>query len=111
MNQLEQLQHSLDPILRQKAQQYLDSNKVISIKLFPDEIEGMMQEKDTLFMPYYRLDDDAFGCQCQQGEGMCIHKAALLVAAQVMIEVEHPDYHMATKILAARKLENALYQK
>ena len=111
MNQLEQLQNSLDPMLRQKAQQYLNSGKVISIKHFPDEIEGMMQERDALLMPYYVFDEAAFGCQCQQGEGMCVHKAALLLAAQVMMEAEHPDYHMAAKILTARKLENALCRK
>ena len=65
MNQLEQLQSSLEPILRQKAQQYLDSGKVISIKRFPDEIEGMMQEKDALLMPYYRWDEGELVCQCQ----------------------------------------------
>ena len=111
MERMKQLLSGLDPALLQKAQQYLDSGKVISIKHFSDEIEGMMQEKDALFMPYYRLDDDAFGCQCELGEGMCIHKAALLLAAQVMMEADHFDYHMAAKILAARKLENALCQK
>ncbi len=111
MERMKQLLQGLDPALLQKTQQYLNSDKVISIKLFSDEIEGMMQERDALFMPYYRLDDDAFGCQCQQGEGMCIHKAALLLAAQVMMEADHPDYHMAAKILAARKLENALCRK
>ncbi|MBQ8619570.1 MAG: hypothetical protein IJ418_18975 [Clostridia bacterium] len=111
MERMKQLLQGLDPTLMQKAQQYLNSGKVISIKHFSDEIEGMMQEKDAFFMPYYRLDDDAFGCQCQQGEGMCIRKAALLLAAQVMVEADHPDYHMAVRILTARKLENALRQK
>ena len=111
MERIKQLLQGLDPSLMQKTQRYLDSNKVISIKHFSDEIEGMIQEKDALFMPYYRLDDDAFGCQCEQGEGMCIHKAALLLAAQVMMEADHSDYHMAAKILTARKLENALCQK
>lgn len=111
MNQLEQLQGSLEPILWQKAQQYLDSGKVISIKRFPDEIEGMMQEQDTLLMPYYLFDEASFGCQCKQGDAMCIHKAAILLATQVMQEANCPDYHMAAKILAARKLENALCRK
>ncbi len=108
MERIKQLLQGLDPSLLQKAQRYLDSNKVISIKHFSDEIEGMMQEKDALFMPYYRLDDDTFGCQCQQGEGMCVHKAALLLAAQVMMEADHPDYHMAAKTLTAKKLEQAI---
>lgn len=111
MEQIKQLLQRLDPSLLQKAQRYLDSNKVISIKHFSDEIEGMMQERDALFMPYYKLDDDAFGCQCQQSEGMCVHKAALLLAAQVMMEADHPDYHMAAKILTARTLENTLCRK
>lgn len=111
MELIKQLLQVLDPSLMQKAQQYLNSGKVISIKHFSDEIEGMMQDKDALFMPYYRLDDDTFGCQCEQGEGMCIHKAVLLLATQVMMEADHPDYHMAVKILAARKLESALCQK
>ena len=111
MERMKQLLSGLDPALLQKAQQYLDSGKVISIKHFPDEIEGMMQEKDALFMPYYRLDDDTFCCQCQQGEGMCIHKVALLLAAQVMMKVDCPDYHMAAKIFSARKLEQAIRLK
>lgn len=108
MNQLEQLQSSLDPILRQKAQQYLDSGKVISIKCFSDEIEGMMQEKDALLMPYYRWDEGKLVCQCQQGDEMCIHKAVLLLAVQIMQEANYPDYHMAAKILAAKKLEQVI---
>lgn len=111
MNQLEQLQSSLDPILRKTAQQYLDSGKVISIKRFPDEIEGMMQERDTLLMPYYLFDEAAFGCQCKQGDTMCIHKAAILLATQVMQEADCPDYHMAAKILAARKMAQTIRLK
>ena len=111
MNQLEQLQSSLDPILRQKAQQYLDSGKVISIKRFPDEIEGMMQERDTLLMPYYTFEEETFVCQCRQGDAMCIHKAAILLATQVMQEADCPDYHMAAKILAARKMAQTIRLK
>ena len=111
MNQLEQLQSSLEPILRQKAQQYLDSGKVISIKRFPDEIEGMMQEKDALLMPYYRWDEGELVCQCQQGDEMCIHKAVLLLSVQIMQEANYPDYHMAAKILAAKKLEQVINLK
>lgn len=111
MNQLEQLQSSIDPILRQKAQQYLDSGKVISIKCFSDEIEGMMQEKDALLMPYYRWDEGELVCQCQQGDGMCIHKAVLLLAVQIMQEANYPDYHVAAKILAAKKLEQVINLK
>ena len=55
MERMKQLLSGLDPALLHKAQQYLDSGKVISIKRFPDEIEGMMQERDTLLMPYYLL--------------------------------------------------------
>ena len=111
MERIKQLLQGLDPLLLQKAQRYLDSKKVISIKHFSDEIEGMMQEREALFMPYYRLDDATFGCQCQQGEGMCIHKAAILLATQVMQEADCPDYHMAAKILAARKLAQTIRLK
>ena len=111
MNQLEQLRSSIDPILRQKAQQYLDSGKVISIKRFPDEIEGMMQERDTLLMPYYLFDEASFDCQCKQGDAMCIHQAVILLATQVMQEADCPDYHMAAKILAARKLAQTIRLK
>lgn len=55
--------------------------------------------------------NDAFCCQCQHGDGMCVHKAALLLATQVMTEADHPNCHMAAKTLMARKLENALYRK
>ena len=84
---------------------------MISIKHFSDEIEGMMQEKDALLMPYYSLDEGTLACQCQQGDGMCIHKVALLLAAQVMQEANHPDYHMAAKTLMVKKLEQAINLK
>jgi len=111
MNRLEQLLQGRDPALLQKAKQYLNSGKVISIKCFSDEIEGMMQEKDALLMPYYRWDEGELVCQCQQGDEMCIHKAVLLLAVQIMQEANYPDYHMAAKILAAKKLEQVINLK
>lgn len=59
----------------------------------------------------YLLDEGTHACQYQQGDGMCFHKVALLLAAQVMQEANHPDYHMVAKILAARKLGQAIHLK
>ena len=42
---------------------------------------------------------------------MCIHKAVLLLAVQIMQEANYPDYHMAAKILAAKKLEQVINLK
>lgn len=111
MTRMEQLLKKADPSMLSKAQQYLDSGKVISIKHFSDEVEGMMQEKENLLMPYFLLDEETLVCQCAEGDGMCVHKIALLLAAQIMQTADHPDYHMAAKILTAKKMEQAINPK
>ena len=108
----------IDDMKIARAKKYLESNKVISAKLMnedfddPDEFEAFIGERGTVFMPVIEVDK-TFNvlnthCQCNDESDMCVHKAALLLAAQLMIEVNCPDYHMAVKLQIANFLSNIL---
>lgn len=100
------------------AEKYLTSNKVKSIKfmkdeLDPNEFEAFICERNLVFTPGIEVDENFnvldIHCQCESDAGICIHEAALLLAAQQMINSNCSDYHMASKIQTAKTLSGVLF--
>lgn len=110
---------SVDDSAKRRAEQYLNSKKVHSVKHFYDgldsEFEAFIEENPKMvLMPYFVIGDGGkvtdIHCQCGNPRGLCIHEIALLIAAQFMLEADYPDYHMAQKILTAKKLGSLLFK-
>ena len=102
-----------------KVQKYLDGKKVQSIKMFNEGdrliVEAFIAErKEEVCLPYLEIDKNALimdlYCQCCDDEELCVHKLALLSAAQVMFETGDYDYHMALKRKTAQVLEKILFK-
>ena len=108
----------IDEDTKAKAQKYLDGKKVQSVKIFDEGdrliVEAFIAErKEEVCLPYLEIDKNMFimdlHCQCCDDEESCVHKLALLSAAQVMLETGDYDYHMALKRKTAQVLEKALF--
>jgi len=107
----------IDESTKVKVQKYLDSKKVHSVKIFNEGdrliVEAfIVEQKEIIYLPYLELDEDELitdsHCQCCDDGEPCVHKLALLLAAQVMLETEDYDYHMALKRKTAQLLEGIL---
>lgn len=96
------------------AQRLLESDDVLSVTFLDDAgmktFEAMIAYRGGILMPYLMTgEDDALVCQCEQKDTLCIHKIAVLLAAQVMLESDCSDYHMALKLKAAQSMERILH--
>jgi hypothetical protein len=107
----------LEKTARTEAQNYLGSEMVHGVKQFAEGdrhvIEAFIVERqETLYMPYWEIGENGVifdsHCQCCEDEELCIHKLALLLAAQVMSATDEDDYHMASKRKTAQTLEKIL---
>lgn len=105
---------------RREAQKYLDSKKVLSAKSFSDGVNSVfeafiVERGKTIYMPFVELSNNHkvsdIHCQCCDDEKICVHKLALLLAAQAMMEAAFCDYHMAQKILMAKMLSRIMVAK
>ena len=110
----------LDNTTREKAQRYLDSKKVLSVKMFDDGDEIIVEafiadQKGVLYLPCLVIDENVLiadlHCQCCDDEEICIHKLALLLATQVMLETSSYDYHMARKLLASKVMSSLMFAR
>ena len=102
------------PTQIQKAQKLLDSDDVLSVTFLDDAgmktFEAMIAYRGGILMPYLMTgEDDALVCQCDQKDTLCIHKIAVLLAAQIMLETDCSNYRMAMKIKTAQAMERILY--
>ena len=108
----------LDEITLARAKAYLNTDKIKSVKFMhvqgePNEFEGFICEGDQVLMPGIEVDA-AFNvcdihCQCNDADDLCVHKVALLLAAQIMIDTNCPDYHMALNQQTANTLNTMLF--
>jgi len=97
-----------------KAQKLLDSDDVLNVTFIDDAglktFEAMIAYHGGILMPYFMTGDDhALVCQCEQKDTLCVHKIAVLLAVQVMLEADCSDYHMALKLKAAQSMERILH--
>ena len=108
----------MDDDTKVKAQKCLDSKKVHSVKIFNEGdrfiIEAFIEDlKEIIYLPCLEIDKNALivdsHCQCCDDNESCIHKLALLLAAQVMFETGDYDYHMALKRKTAQALERIFF--
>lgn len=109
----------LDDLTIARTRRYLDSNKVKSVKLMhvedePNEFEVFIYENGQVLMPCIEVDNELqclnLHCQCEEDDdALCVHKIALLLAAQFMITANYPDYHMACKLQTAQALGARLF--
>ena len=111
---IEELLVDASPSQISKAQKLLESDDVLSVTFLDDAglktFEAMIAYRGGILMPYFMTDDDrALVCQCEQKDTMCVHKIAVLLAAQVMLEADCSDYHMALKIKTAQAMERILH--
>ena len=108
----------LDEITLARAKAYLNTDKIKSVKFMhvkgdPNEFEGFICDGEQVLMPGIEVDA-AFNvcdvhCQCKDADDLCVHKVALLLAAQLMIDTNCPDYHMALNRHAANTLNTMLF--
>ena len=84
-----------DEVTLSRAQNYLDSDKVKSVKLMhatdePNEFEAFILEDGQVLMPGIEVNEAVevldIHCQCESEHDFCVHKVALLLAAQAMID-------------------------
>jgi len=110
----------IDEYTKAKVQKHLDSKKVQSVKIFNEGdrfiVEAFIAEqKEAVLLPYLEIDKNVVimdsHCQCCDDEKSCVHKLALLSAAQVMLETGDYDYHMALKRKTAQVLEKILFKR
>ena len=97
-----------------KAQKLLKSDDVMSVTFLDDAglkiFEAMIAYRGGILMPYFMTgDDQALIFQCEQKDTLCVHKIAVLLAVQVMLEADCSDYHMALKLKAAQSMERILH--
>ena len=96
------------------AQRLLESDDVLSVTFLDDAgmktFEAMIAYRGGILMPYLMTgEDDALVCQCDQKDTLCIHKIAVLLAAQIMLETDCSNYRMAMKIKTAQAMERILH--
>lgn len=100
-----------------KARSYLDSKKVHSVKRVPEGegffIEAFIEDrKEIVYLPMMEIDHSGIitdiHCQCCEDEISCIHKLALLAAAEVMTKADCDDYNMAQKVLMVNVFNNLM---
>ena len=112
--QIDDLLATASPSQILKAQKLLDSDDVLNVTFVDDAglktFEAMITYRGGILLPYFITGDDhALVCQCEQKDTMCVHKIAVLLAAQVMLEADCSDYHMALKIKTEQDMERILH--
>lgn len=112
--QIENLLATASPSQILKAQKLLESNDVLSVTFLDDAgmktFEAMIAYRGGILMPYLMTGDDhALVCQCERKDILCVHKIAVLLAAQIMLETDCSDYRMAMKIKTAQTMERILH--
>ena len=110
---IEELLTTASPAQISKAQKLLESDDVLSMTFLDDAglktFEAMIAYRGGILMPYFMTGDDhALVCQCEQKDTLCVHKIAVLLAAQIMLEEDCSDYHMALKQKAAQSMERVM---
>ena len=111
---IEELLATTSPSQISKAQKLLESDDVLSVTFLDDAgtktFEAMIAYCGGILMPYFMTGDDhALVCQCEQKDTLCVHKIAVLLAVQVMLEADCSDYHMALKLKTAQSMERILH--
>ena len=111
---IDNLLATASPTQIQKAQKLLDSDNVQNVTFIDDAglktFEAMIIYRGGILMPYFMTGDDhALACQCDQKDTLCVHKIALLLTAQIMLETDYSDYRMAMKIKTAQAMERILH--
>ena len=110
---IEELLVDASPSQISKAQKLLESDDVLSVTFLDDAgmktFEAMIAYRGDILMPYLMTgEDDALVCQCEQKDTLCVHKIALLLAVQIMLEEDCSDYHMALKQKTAQSMESVM---
>lgn len=109
---------ALDKDMVARAQKYLLGDNIKSVKLMtdemdPNEFEAFIYEGGDVLLPGIEVDENLnvlnIHCQCGKEDGLCVHKAALMLAAHCMIDTNCVDYHMARKLQTATVLENIFF--
>ena len=113
-NTIEELLTTASPSKILKAQKFLESDDVMSVTFLDDAgtktFEAMIAYRSGILMPYFMTGDDhALVCQCEQKDTLCVHKIAVLLAAQIMLETDCSNYRMAMKIKTAQAMEGILH--
>ena len=113
-NKIEELMTTASPSQISKAQKILESDDVLSVTFLDDAgmktFEAMIAYRSGILMPYFMTGDDhALVCQCERKDTLCVHKIVVLLAAQVMLEADCSDYHMALKLKTAQSMERILH--
>lgn len=95
--------------VKQQAKAFLSSNMVRSVKyrsdgLDPNEFEAfIVEQEEIVLMPGIEVDDTLkiknIHCPCENSGELCIHKVALLIAANIMIKTDSSDYHSAIQLI------------
>ena len=111
---IDNLLATASPTQIQKAQKLLDSDNVLNVTFIDDAgintFEAMIAYSGGILMPYFMTgDDNALVCQCERKDTLCVHKIAVLLAAQIMLETDCSNYRMAMKIKTAQAMERILY--
>ena len=112
--QIDDLLATASPSQILKAQKLLESNDVLSVTFLDDAgmktFEAMIAYRGGILMPYFITgDDNALVCQCERKDTLCVHKIAVLLAAQIMLETDCSNYRMAMKIKTAQAMERILH--
>jgi len=94
---------------KQRAEDYLSGSKVRSVKyrrdgLDPNEFEAfIVEQEEVVLMPGIEVDETLkikdIHCSCENSDELCIHKLALLIAADFMIKTDSSDYHSAKQLV------------
>ena len=113
-NKIEKLLATASPSQILNAQRLLESDDVLSVTFLDDAgmktFEAMIAYRGGILMPYFITgDDNALVCQCERKDTLCVHKIAVLLAAQIMLETDCSNYRMAMKIKTAQAMERILY--
>ena len=111
---IDNLLATASPTQIQKAQKLLKSDDVMSVTFLDDAglkiFEAMIAYRGGILMPYFMTgDDQALIFQCEQKDTLCVHKIALLLAVQIMLEEDCSNYRMAMKIKTAQAMERTLH--
>ena len=111
--QIDDLLATASPSQILKAQKLLDSDDVLNVTFVDDAglktFEAMISYRGGILMPYFITGDDhALVCQCERKDTLCVHKIVLLLAAQIMLEEDCSNYHMALKQKTAQSMERVM---
>lgn len=113
MKRIEELLSTASPQELSRARRLLQSNQFLSAKFIDDAgiqtFEAMITYRNGILMPYFMVGDDhALVCQCSNHAGLCVHKIALLLAAECMLEENCPDYHTTLKQRTANAIDHGI---